>query len=65
MKVISTTYSAQYGHTSGGFIDYTSKSGTNAFHGSGYWYFADDAFNKNTVFAERGGIDKTPISAKR
>jgi carboxypeptidase family protein/TonB-dependent receptor-like protein len=61
VKVISTTYSAQYGHTSGGFIDYTSKSGTNAFRGSGYWYFADDAFNKNTVFAERGGIEKTPI----
>ena len=61
VKVISTTYSAQYGHTSGGFIDYTSKAGTNKFRGSGYWYFADDAFNKNTVFAERGGIDKTPI----
>ncbi len=61
MKVITTTYSAQYGHTSGGFIDYTSKSGTNAFHGSVYEYMADDAFNKNTVFAERGGIKKTPI----
>ena len=61
VKVISTTYSAQYGHTSGGFIDYTSKSGTNMFHGSVYEYFADDAFNKNTVFAEKGGIDKTPL----
>ena len=29
VKVITTTYSAQYGHTSGGFIEYTSKSGTN------------------------------------
>ena len=53
VKVISTTYSAQYGHTSGGFIEYTSKAGTNKFHGSGYGYFADDAFNKNAVFAER------------
>ena len=61
VKVITTTYSAQYGHTSGGFIDYTSKSGTNAFHGSVYEYMSDDAFNKNTVFAERGGIKKTPI----
>ena len=61
VKVISTTYSAQYGHTSGGFIDYTSKAGTNAFRGSVYEYMADDAFNKNTVFAERGGIEKTPI----
>ena len=61
VKVISTTYSAQYGHTSGGFIDYTSKTGTNAFRGSVYEYMSDDAFNKNTVFAERGGIKKTPI----
>ena len=29
VKVITTSYSAQYGHTSGGFIEYTSKSGTN------------------------------------
>ena len=55
VKVISTTYSAQYGHTSGGFIEYTSKSGTNAFHGSGYEYFADDAFNANGFFAEQAG----------
>jgi hypothetical protein len=61
VKVISTTYSAQYGHTSGGFIEYSSKSGTNVFRGSAYEYMADDALNKNTIFAERGGIDKTPI----
>ncbi len=61
VKVISTTYSAQYGHTSGGFIEYSSKSGTNIFRGSVYQYMADDAFNKNTIFAERGGIEKTPI----
>ena len=29
IKVITTSFSAQYGHTSGGFIEYTSKSGTN------------------------------------
>jgi hypothetical protein len=57
VKVISTTYSAQYGHTSGGFIEYTSKSGTNRFSGSGYEYFADDAFNSKGLFA----IDKTPL----
>jgi hypothetical protein len=61
VKVITTTYSAQYGHTSGGFVEYTSKSGTNNFHGSAYEYMADDAFNTNGIFAERGGIEKTPI----
>ena len=61
VKVISTTYSAQYGHTSGGFISYTSKSGTNKYRGSIYEYFADDAFNGNNVFSERTGIPKSPI----
>jgi hypothetical protein len=61
-KIITTTYSAQYGHTSGGFIEYTSKSGTNNFHGSGYYYVADDSLNANTIFAEKSGIEKTPIT---
>ena len=58
VKVTTTSYSAQYGHTSGGFIEYTAKTGTNAFHGSGYGYFADDAFNKKGFFA----VGKTPLS---
>jgi hypothetical protein len=58
VKVITTSYSAQYGHTSGGFIEYTAKTGTNALHGSGYGYFADDAFNAKGFFA----VGKTPLS---
>jgi hypothetical protein len=58
VKVTTTSYSAQYGHTSGGFIEYTAKTGTNAFHGSGYGYFADDAFNRKGFFA----VGKTPLS---
>ncbi len=50
MKVITTTYSAQYGHTSGGFIEYTSKSGTNNLHGTAYEYFANDALNARGFF---------------
>src|SRR5262249_38557095 len=43
---------AQYGHTSGGFIEYTSKSGTNKLHGSVYSYLADDKFNAKGFFAQ-------------
>ena len=57
VKVITTSYSAQYGHTSGGFIEYTSKSGTNNWRGSLYEYFAHDALNARGFFA----IDKTPL----
>jgi hypothetical protein len=50
MKVITTSYSAQYGHTSGGFIEYTSLSGTNNIHGSAYEYLANDALNARGFF---------------
>src|SRR5438034_5259791 len=56
MKVVSTTYSAQYGHTSGGFIEYTSKSGTNTLHGSGYEYIARDALNADGFFAKKAPL---------
>ena len=60
VTVITTTYSAQYGHTSGGFIEYTSKSGTNRFHGSAYSYLANDALNSQGFFK----APKTPLDNK-
>ena len=62
MKVITTSYSAQYGHTSGGFIEYTSKSGTNQLHGSAYEYFANDALNARGFFAPEP-LRKTPVKS--
>src|SRR5574341_1443109 len=40
VSVVTTSYSAEYGHTSGGIIEYTSKSGSNTLHGSASGYFA-------------------------
>ena len=53
MKVITSTYSAQYGHTSGGFIEYTAKSGTSELHGSVYEYYAEDSFNARGFFGSK------------
>jgi hypothetical protein len=50
MKVITTSYSAQYGHTSGGFIEYVSKSGTNNLHGTAYEFLANEALNARGFF---------------
>src|SRR5262249_20421087 len=60
VTVVSSTYSAQYGHTSGGFIEYTSKSGTNSYHGSAYGYLASDSLNSQGYF--KG--PKTPVDNK-
>ncbi len=55
MKVTNSMYSAQYGHTTGGTIEYTSKSGTNSLHGNLYEYFANDKLNARGFFP----IDRT------
>src|SRR5262249_42022855 len=36
---------ATFGRASGGQIGAVSKSGTNSFHGAGYWFYQSDAFN--------------------
>ncbi len=41
-RIIDNTFSAQYGHTSGGFVEYTTKSGTSEYHGEVYEYFDND-----------------------
>lgn len=44
-KVTTSTPSAQFGHTSGGVESFTTKSGTNAYHGSVFELFHNEALN--------------------
>ena len=53
MRVVEGNYSAQYGHTSGGSVEYTSKSGSSDLHGSAYEYFANDALNARGFFPDK------------
>src|SRR6266567_1401609 len=50
MTVVENTFSAQYGHTSGGFITYTTKSGTSDLHGSVYDYFTNRKLDARKFF---------------
>jgi hypothetical protein len=47
-KVQSSSYSAEFGRTSNGVINWVTKSGTNQIHGSAF------VFNRNEVFNARG-----------
>ena len=51
--MITSSYSAQYGHSSGGTVEYTSKGGTKDLHGSFYEYFANDKLNARGFFPDR------------
>jgi hypothetical protein len=63
MTVVENTFSAQYGHTSGGFITYTTKSGTNKFHGNLYDFYTNNKFDASNYFVGpvliKGGLKNT------
>ena len=44
----SANANSTFGRGAGGQITLVSKSGTNNFHGSGYWYHQDNALNANS-----------------
>ncbi len=47
-RVGVTNNNASFGRSSGGQISLISKSGTNAFHGSAYWFHQNSALNANS-----------------
>ncbi len=46
----TSNYSPEFGQAGGGFFNVTMKSGSNAFHGSVYEYWSNEAFNANQPF---------------
>ena len=42
------------GKPAGGYFNFTMKSGTNQYHGSGYEYFVNEAFNAGLPFTDAG-----------
>lgn len=49
-KVAETTYSAEYGRSGGGQINYTTKSGSNLFHGVAYEYLRNADVDARNFF---------------
>ena len=56
-KVVSNNYSAEYGHSTGGIVTMSTRSGTNAYHGSLFESLQNDALNARNFFsAERAPV---------
>ena len=49
-SILTGNYSAEYGRTSGGVINAITKSGTNALHGSAYWFLRDSKLDARNYF---------------
>src|ERR1700694_1280124 len=52
-RVIANNYSAEYGHSTGGIVTLSTRSGTNEFHGSVFEYFRNDALDARNFFASQ------------
>jgi len=57
-KVVTSAYSAEFGKSPGAAISVTTKSGTNALHGTAYEFLRNDKFNANDFFSIRQGAAK-------
>ena len=57
-NVMTHDYGAEYGGASGVIVNAVTKSGTNQFHGSGYYYGQDDRFNAPNYFSKLEGRAK-------
>jgi outer membrane receptor protein involved in Fe transport len=60
-KVLTSSFSAEYGHTGGGVISIQSKAGSNAFHGSLFEFLRNDAFNASNYFRNPVNPEKAPL----
>ncbi len=58
VRVLMANYNAEYGARSGGQMNVIIKSGTNSFHGSGYFYFRNEALNANEFFNNKTGVPR-------
>ncbi len=52
-KILTNAYQAEYGRAVGGQVQVVTKSGTQSFHGSGYWFGRRSAWNANTWLNNR------------
>ncbi len=49
-QVTTSNYSAEYGRAAGGVVNAVTKSGTNAVHGSGFYFLRDNKWGANNPF---------------
>jgi len=74
MKVQTSLYSAEFGRTAGGVLNFVTKSGTNAYHGSLFEFFRNQHMDARNFFAgakppyhqnQYGGSFGAPIKKNR
>lgn len=56
--ISTNSYSAEFGNSSGGIVNFTLKSGTNAFHGEAYDLLRNEVLNANSLYNIGRGLER-------
>ena len=59
-QVNTSGYAPEIGRAGGGVINMVTKTGSNAFHGTGFWFFRDRELNANSPINKARGIGRQP-----
>ncbi|MBI2687378.1 MAG: TonB-dependent receptor [Acidobacteria bacterium] len=59
MRAQTSAYDAEFGHSGGAFVNVSTRSGTNQYHGTAYWFLRNDNLNANSFFNNRVGSPKS------
>src|SRR5262245_26579114 len=65
IKILTSSFSAEYGRAGGAVLNTTLKSGTNKLRGSVWEFNRNDALNANDFFAERAGVGKAKYNSNQ
>lgn len=60
-KATGSAFSAEYGRATGGVLNITTKSGTNAFHGTLFEFLRNDVLDANSFYSNLSGFEKPPL----
>jgi hypothetical protein len=65
IRILTSSFSAEYGRAGGAVLNTTLKSGTNQLHGSVWGFNRNDKLNANDFFANRAGLKKAKYQSNQ
>src|SRR5438445_12575300 len=61
VRIITNQFAPEYGRTAGSVVNVITKSGTNTFHGSAFWFHNDNHLNTLSNTDKKAGFTTAPF----